>query len=355
MMNRGLTAVAGAWRPAAAVMAAAAMAFAPGAGHAQAPCPQTDVIRVMVSPSAFDNMTTYIAEEAGFFKKHCLEAKLVPVERTSIGFAHVLTGTLEFSDASVGDLLRARTKDLKLKIVVGESAGIPYSLVVRKGVAPPDGAAGYPAVMKRLPVKKIGFPRLAPLSQRLAATLLRRAGLDPAGAEYVPLGTAPEQLAALERGAVDAAMMADPVQDLAVAGGHGIVVDLRKPDAGPAEIQWLASTFQVKVGAESFLRERTDVARRYALANEEAARWIREPANFDEALKHVRARVKLPAEARDVERVLAEATRRYASVSSAAISRRSVQAWHAFEAAAGDFKMRVTFEDAVWSGAPVTE
>ncbi len=120
--------------------------------------------------------------------------------------------------------------------------------------------------------------------------------------------------------------MGDPVQDQAAGEGHRIVVDLRRPDAGHAEIQRLAGTFQVKVGAESFLRERTDVARRYALATEEAARWIRDPANFDEELKHVRARVKLGAEARDVERVLAEATRRYASVSSAAISRRSVQA-----------------------------
>jgi hypothetical protein len=57
---------------------------------------------VAVSPSALENVTTYIAEEAGFFKNHCLELRFLPVERTSAGFAHALTGTLDVSHASVG-------------------------------------------------------------------------------------------------------------------------------------------------------------------------------------------------------------------------------------------------------------
>lgn len=352
-MERFLT--AGAWRRAAAA-AAVAVTLAAAAGRAEAACPPPDEIRVMVFGSLFSNMTTYIAEDAGFFTKHCLSARLVPVETVSIGFAQLLVGTLHFSDSSVGDVLRARQKDLKLKVVVGESAGIPYALVVRKGVPLPNGAAGYPAVMKDLLGKKIGVFRLGTGSQHFAIGLLRGAGLNPARAVYVGVGSTAEQLAALENGAVDAALMADPAPDLAVAGGHGsIVVDLRKPGAGPEEIQQLVGTFQVKVGAEAFLRSHPEIAQRYVLANEDAVRWMRDPANFDELLKHMRARLKLGREGPDGERLFAELAKQYAGFSSAAISRRSLTAWHAFERARGDLKTRVKFEDAVWSGAPATD
>jgi ABC-type nitrate/sulfonate/bicarbonate transport system substrate-binding protein len=319
-------------------------------------CAKADEIRIMIFASLFNNMVTYIGEDAGFFKKHCLNARLIPVNTGPAGLAQLQSGSLHFSDSSFDNVLRARAKGLPIKAVVGESAGVPYSLVVRKGLPLENAPQGYPAVMKDLLGKKIGVFGLGTGSEYFVRALLRSAGLDPNGVTFIAVGSTPTQLAALENGAVDAVIMADPAQDIAVGNGYGsIIVDLRKSGVGPKEIQGLTGTFQVKVGAEAFVRENPDIARRYVKANEEAVQWIRDPANFEQLVRYMRERVKLGQEVPNGDRLFANLVRQYIAFSSASISRRSVEAWNAHELAAGTITSRVTFEDVVWSGAPVTD
>lgn len=314
------------------------------AARTQPACEQPDEIGVMAVASSFGEVTTAITESTGLFRKHCLAARVVPVDSTSAGFARVLTSTIDFAESTVGELLLARTKDLKLRAVVAVSEGVPYALVVRSGVSAVKDLAG----------KKVGVSRLGAEPHRFAAVLFAGARVEPAA--YVPGGPMPEQLAALERGAVDAALLAEPAADLAVAAGYAtIAVDLRTPGTGPPAVQRVQGTFHVKVTSEVTLRDRPDVVRRYVLASEEAARWIRDPANVDQVMKHVRATVKPGRETPEADRVFPLIAKRYAGSISTSISRRSVDAWLAFERAAGQLKTRVAFDDAVWSGAPVSE
>lgn len=310
----------------------------------------------MIFASLFNNMVTYIAEDAGFFTKHCLSARLIPVNTGPAGLAQLQSGSLTFSDSSFDNVLRARAKGLPIKVVVGESAGTPYSLVARKGVPLPNGPQGYPAVMKDLLGKKIGVFGLGTGSEYFVRALLRGAGVDPNGVAYIAVGSTLTQLAALENGAVDAVIMADPAQDIAVGNGYGsIIVDLRKSGVGPTEIQGLTGTFQVKVGSESFLHDNADVARRYVKANAETVQWIRDSANFEQLVKYTRERVKLGQEVPNGDQLFTKLVKQYVGFSSASISRKSVEAWNVHELAAGTISSRVKFEDAVWSEAPTSQ
>jgi len=264
-----------AWGAGAALVVSVGLALGAPAARAEAACAKMDEIRVMIFLSLFSDMVTYVASAAGFFKKRCLNARLVPLNTGPAGLAQLQSGSLHFSDSSFDNVLRSRSKGLPVKAVVGESAGVPDSLVVRKGVALPNGPRGYPAVMKDLVGKKVGVFGLGTGSEYLVRSLLRGAGLDPGGVTYVAVGSTPTRLAALENGAVDAVIMADPGQDLAVGSGYGtIVVDLRKAGVGPKEIQGRVGTFQVKVAREAFLRESPDIANRDVKANEDRHRVL---------------------------------------------------------------------------------
>lgn len=332
-----------------ATMAVTVALAAPSGGDPA--CGEPDEIHLMAAPSSFSQVTALAAVETGLFRKYCLDARLVPVEGANVAFARVLTRTLDVAETSVGELLAARTKDLKVKAVAGASDGVPWALVARAGVPLPNAATGYPAVMKDLAGRTIGVPRLGDGGHRFTSMLFGGARTQPGA--WVGLAAMPQQLAALDSGAVDAVMLADPGVDVAVAGGATIAIDLRKPGTGPPQVQRLGGTYHVKIASEAFLRDRADVVRRYVVASEEIVRWVRDPANFGDVVKYVRAAVTPGRDIPDGDRVFTDVARRYVATVSTSISRRSVEAWYAYEAAASGLKSRVRFEDVVWSEAPI--
>jgi NitT/TauT family transport system substrate-binding protein len=335
---------------------AAITLLSPIQASAQGACAKTDEIRVMIFASLFNQMVTYIAQDAGQFAKNCLNATLVPVNSGPAGLAQLQAGSLHFSDSSFDNTLVARHRGLPIKVVVGESGGVPYSIVARKDLQTPNEKIGYPALMKDLVGKKVGVFGLGTGSEAFVKTLFRGAGLDPKAATYVAVGSTPTQLAALENNAVDAVIMGDPAQDIAQQAGYGrIVLDLRQSGVGPKAIQNLFGTFQVKVASDTLIKENPDLVKRYVKANQDAVTWIRDPANFSKLLKLMKARVNLGREIPNGEAVFTNLVKLYAGYSSASISRASVAAWNDFQIAAENIPAAIPLTDVVWSGAPISE
>ena len=337
-----------------AVAAALAIGLSYGAPVQAAGCTTPDHIRVMIFSALFNNMVTYVAQDAGLYRKHCLDATLVPVGSGPAGLAQLQSGSLQFSDSSVDNTLIARNKGLPIKIVAGESSGDVYSIVARQQLPLPHAKAGYPAVMKDLVGKKIGVFGVGSGSEYVMRALLRGGGVDPNSVTFIGVGSTPTQLAALQNGAVDAVTMADPGQDLALRLGYGrIIVDLRKPGAGPKDVAALTGTFQVKVASERLIAEQPDLVRRYVAANVDAARWVHDPANLPALLKLMKARVPLGEAVPNEAALFTRLVKQYVRFSTAAVSRSSIAAWNAFEIEAGNLKKPVKFDDLVWSGTPV--
>ncbi|MGE0797823.1 MAG: ABC transporter substrate-binding protein [Lautropia sp.] len=343
---------------AAPVLLAGVLALTWGAdgARAQSACAKMDPIRVMIFASLFNNMVTYIAEDAGFFKRNCLASVLVPVASGPAGMAQLQAGSLQFSDSSFDNTLIARQRGLPIKVVVGESSDTPYAIVARKDLPLPNAAGGYPSVMKDLIGKKIGVFGLGTGSELFVKTLLRGAGVDPAQVTFVAVGSTPTQFAALENKAVDATIMADPGQDLAVHSGIGrIIVDLRRPNVGPQEIQALSGTFQVKVASEDFIRNNPDVVRRYVEANRQATDWIRDPKNRSELSRLMKTRVALGREVANSDQIFHDLLDQYVRFSSISIKRSSVDGWNRLQMSAGNIPSAIPFSDVVWSEAPTID
>ena len=253
-------------------------------------------------------------------------------------------------------MLVARAKGLPVKIVVGESTILAISLVARKGLQLPDEKAGYPAVMKNLLGKKIGVYGIGSGSEYIVRALLRGAGLDPNGVTYIGVGPTPTGLAALENGAVDVVVLLDPGQDMAEKLGYGrIIVDLRKSGVGPKELADLSGMYLVKAATDSFLAEHADIASRFVAANQDAERWVHDPANFPEVLKLMKARVPLGRVVPEADALFAKLVKEYIGDASTTVSRANVAAWGKFELKSGNIKQPIKFEDIVWSGAPITK
>jgi ABC-type nitrate/sulfonate/bicarbonate transport system substrate-binding protein len=343
---------------AAAALLGAVLAFP---AQAQAPakpgaCAKADDIRVMIFASLFNNMLTYIANDAGFFTRNCLNATLVPVNTGPAGMAQLQAGSLHFSDSSFDNTLIARHRGLPIKVVVGGSTGVIYSIVARKAANLPNAGAGYPKSMTDLVGKKIGVFGLGTGSELFVKTLLRGAGIDSAKVTFVAVGSTPTQFAALENGAVDAVIMADPGQDMAVASGFGqIIVDLRKAGVGPKEIQDLVGTFQVKVASEAFIKEKPEVVRRYVEANRQAEAWIRDPKNFNELVRLMKPRVALGREVANADALFTGLVKQYAGFTSASIKRSSVAGWNQLQISAGNIPAPIPLADVVWAGAPMVD
>jgi NitT/TauT family transport system substrate-binding protein len=336
--------------------ALAALAVGGSAQAQNAPCAKMDDVRVMMFSGLFADMTTYVAQDAGIFRKHCINATLVAVNTGSAGMAQLQAGSLHFSDTSVDNLVIARSKGLPVKVVVGESAGMPYSVVARKGLALPNASAGYPDALKGLAGKRLGVFGLGSGSEWFFRMLLRGAGVDPGSVTFVAVGAAPTQLAALQNGTIDAAIMADPAQDIAARAGIGdIIVDVRKPGVGPKEIVSLTGTFMVKVASDALIAENPQLVARFVAANRDAAAWARDPANLDALVTLMKARAPLGHDVTNADALVHDLVKQYAAFASAEVSRSSLAAWNNFEVIANNIPKPVAFEELVWSGAPIRD
>ena len=319
-------------------------------------CKKIDDMRAMIFAGSYPTMLTFVAKDGGFYTRNCLNVTLVPVNSGPAGIAQLQTGGLQVSDSTVDNVVIARSRGLKIKIVSGQSAANSYSLVASKKFETPHAKDGWPAVMKDFVGKKIGVYALGAGSQYIVKALFRDAGLNPDDAAYIAVGAPPTQLAALENGAVDAVIMIAPGQDIAEASGKGrVIVDLRKPGVGPKDIQALGKTFQVRVAADSYIESNPDIMKRYLKANEQAEAWIQDPANFPELLKHMAKNVQLGADVPDSENLFSRLIKFWASVAKVGIDRDAINAWNQFELNSGNIPKAVTYEEVVWSGAPAAK
>jgi NitT/TauT family transport system substrate-binding protein len=328
--------------------------FAPAARAAV--CDKPTDIRVMIFNALFGDMLTFIAQDAGIYRKYCLNATLVPVNAGPAGLAQLQAGGLQFSDTSPDNILVARGKGLPVKIVVGESSVLAISLVARKGLSLPHEKDGYPAVMHDLVGKKIGVYGIGSGTEYIVRALLRGAGMDPQAVTYVGVGPTPTGLAAIENGAVDAVVLLDPGQDMAVRLGYGrIIVDLRKAGVGPSDLVGLTGMYLVKAASDDYIATHGDVVRRFVAANEATERWVHDPANFPTVLKLMKARVPLGKIVPGVDQLFEKLVKDYIGYASTTVSRSNLAAWNRFEIESGNIKQPIPFDDVVWSGAPATK
>jgi ABC-type nitrate/sulfonate/bicarbonate transport system substrate-binding protein len=243
-------------------------------------------------PGALISMPVLVANEQKFFERNGLAVDLVPVASGPAMTAAVASGSVTFVNNSWDNLILAVDKGLPVRAVAGSTVKVPFALIARNGIAVPNLAQGYPAVIKDLVGKNWGVLALGVSVHFMAQTILTDAGHKTSDVTFLAVGLPNTARPALQRGTIDTYLSIEPLPSIAAAKNEGIVVvDLAK-NQGPKAFHdlgyngWWAST--------STIKDKPEVVSRFANALENSYCWFSKPDNLDQVVALLQKYVKVP-------------------------------------------------------------
>ena len=166
----------------------------------------------------------WIAEEAGLFRKYDLDFPLVYIGSSPLATAAMLGGDGELlMDGGLGPVRAFVQGTTELVCIGGQKNILTQSILAKPPIKRLEDLRG----------KKVGVTRIGATTHYFATQAFRKIGME-AGRDYtmIQTGGAPEMLAALVSGAIDAGTLSSPLDAQAVALGHQYIVygpDLRIP------------------------------------------------------------------------------------------------------------------------------
>lgn len=141
----------------------------------------------------------YIAKEKGYFHEEGLDPSLI-LAAPGVGINGLVAGNFDFS-ASAGTVSTAIARNLPLKIVLIHTFKPAFWIYARENIKS----------LRQLRGKKLAVSSLGGLSHTLAKLAFRKAGMDPdKDVVMLAAGTTDIRLAALQSGAVEAAVLNAP-------------------------------------------------------------------------------------------------------------------------------------------------
>jgi NitT/TauT family transport system substrate-binding protein len=241
-----------------------------------------DSLKIAAFDGAFVNFPLYVATDLHLFDKHGVRAELV-YGLGSQAPTMVMSGATQFGGFAVEHGLLLMGKGQQLKLLVLCQSNPPFDLIVRKDIALPNRAAGFPESVTDLKGLRLGISAPGASADTGLRLLLQQAGLDPErDVKLVSIGDAMTQLAALQNRTVDGTMAFEPIQTQAVLGTHAYqsVVNLEKGDAGPEIYREYA--FNGLFARKDYIDAHPAQVKAVVAAIVEAEQVINDPARIDE-------------------------------------------------------------------------
>ena len=179
--------------PRIAVLIAAALLLAP------APIRAAEKLTGIQSALVMAQSLPWVAQEAGLFRKHNLDFQLIYIASSPTVTSALLGGDAEVALSGGSGIVRAYVQGAKDLVFIGGIKNfLDQSIMARTEINRAEGLKG----------KKIGVSRIGGISHYFTVQALRRFGMQP-GRDYafIQTGGEPETIAALAKGAVDAATL----------------------------------------------------------------------------------------------------------------------------------------------------
>jgi NitT/TauT family transport system substrate-binding protein len=170
-----------------------------------------------VAGPAVNLIYAYVAQDAGLWKKHGLDTRVVLFESGSTLAQVALSGEIKFAINSGPTTIASRTQGADTVIVAAAVNTLPYSLVASKGITKWTDLKG----------KRVAISRLGSGTDTAIRLVCKKFGLDPTK-DIVILqgGTQPVRLQALAAGAIDATLVSPPLDLTAKKQGYSIIVNI---------------------------------------------------------------------------------------------------------------------------------
>ena len=188
----------------------------------------------------------WIADQAGFFKKHGLDVQLIYISAGSVIVPAILSGQVDIANMSSAPALTAWARGAELSAVGVTSNRLLHVIMTRSSIKRPED----------LKNKKIGGDRYGSLSDLILREALRYYKLVPdRDVAVIQTGGLPERLGALKVGAVDGAIVTgDTALEAEKLGFHKLI------DLSQLPIRYPSSTIIV---SKSFLAAKRDTVKRF--------------------------------------------------------------------------------------------
>jgi NitT/TauT family transport system substrate-binding protein len=232
-------------------------------GPAQAVGADESPVTIRVGVGVNDTSSNFFdAIQLGYFKKHNID---IQVERMTSGASQASAlagGSLDVAESNVVSVATAHLRGLPFIFIapgaVYNNAAPTSLLVCATGSTIKTG--------KDLLGKNVGVVALADLSQLGPVAWMEMTGADSSTVHYLEMPAA-AMPAALKRGSIEAAILAEPVLSRATADGDAKI-------CANAYIA-IAPTFMLNgwITTDTWLKNNSDAARRFREAMLEAAKW----------------------------------------------------------------------------------
>ena len=225
-------------------------------------------VMIGVAGPAVNLIYAYLAQDAGLWRKHGIDARVILFESGSTLAQVARSGEVSFAINSGPTTIASRTQGADSIMVAATVNTLPYSLITDKGITSWNQLKG----------KKVGISRFGSGTDTAIRLLVKRFGLDPAK-DLVILqgGTQPSRLQAVLAGSLDATLVSPPFDLTAKKQGLNILVNIA--DMGIAYPQLVIET------SERFNREQPMVVKNFLKGFIEAIHYA--AARKDETKKTI--------------------------------------------------------------------
>lgn len=269
------------------IITAALTVLAPLAAHAQTrPQANGETLRIQYIGGSVANYQAIVADKKGLCTKYNFKCENKAINAGTLALQALLGNTVDVVVSTTDTAIASIAQGADLVIVATLRQVNPFVVAVRPDVPLPNKAKGYIGVVQDLKGKKIGVSGRGSGLETNYVALMAAAGLSPSDVTFVPLGGPPPAYQALTVGKlVDALVMFEPIQTLCTANKTcDIAIDLTTGD-GPPVIKAMNGAVITLVMRRDMVEKNPKLVQAYVAAMQEATRWARDPANFEEVVK----------------------------------------------------------------------
>ena len=218
--------------------------------------PQAKKIKVGYSSDAPGSLVTWLARETGIFAKNGLDADLVRT-RTTIGVMALLSGELDFIQASGPVVLESTLRGSDLVYIAGGMATLDFIFMSQPEIKTAEMLKG----------GVVGLASIRGASLVATEFALQKLSLNSKDVKFIVIGGTPERLISMRNKRLQATLLSPPTSIVAEREGFNVLADV-----GALGLPFLHNGI---AASRRFVRDNPDTARRYVKAQVEAVHLMK--------------------------------------------------------------------------------
>ncbi len=241
-----------------------------------APLVHAQPVRISYAGIAGYNVPLWVAQEAGFFKKHGLSADFILIEGAPISIQALLTNEVQLVNMAGSAPVQATLQGAEVVIIATSYNLMPYSLVVHEEIRSAADLRG----------KRMGVASLGGITEVAGRLALEKLGLGPKDMVFFVAGSDSTRIAAVRSKAVAASIIAPPNLFVAMDMGLKVLADL-----GDLGVKYPTG---VMITARSYLMRNRALVKKFLMGFIEGLHLYAERKDFAMQVMQKRAKLAKP-------------------------------------------------------------